>query len=47
MAKFMDFDLNKLTDDLYIPATKAFTEKGYTSKIDLTDKENPKLIAQK
>ncbi|QPQ29379.1 alkaline phosphatase [Lysinibacillus sp. JNUCC 51] len=47
MAKFMGFDLNKLTNDLYIPATKAFTEKGYTSKIDLTDKENPKFIAQK
>ncbi|MED3801639.1 alkaline phosphatase [Lysinibacillus xylanilyticus] len=47
MAKFMGFDLNKLTDDLYIPATKAFTEKGYTSKIDLADKENPKFIAQK
>jgi len=47
MAKFMGFDLNKLSDDLYIPATKAFTEKGYTSKIDLSDKENPKFIAQK
>lgn len=47
MAKFMGFDLKKLTDDLYIPATKAFTEKGYTSKIDLTNKENPKFIAQK
>ncbi|MGE7673507.1 alkaline phosphatase [Lysinibacillus sp. NPDC094403] len=47
MANFMGFDLNKLTDDLYIPATKAFTEKGYASKIDLTDKENPTFIAQK
>ncbi|MCL1702220.1 alkaline phosphatase [Lysinibacillus sp. Bpr_S20] len=47
MAKFMGFDLKKLTDDLYIPATKAFTEKGYTTKIDLTNKENPKFIAQK
>lgn len=47
MAQFMSFDLNKLTKDLYIPATKAFTEKGYTTKIDLSDKENPKFIAQK
>ncbi len=47
MAKFMGFDLKKLTDDLYLPATKAFTEKGYTTKIDLTNKENPKFIAQK
>ncbi|WP_068986827.1 alkaline phosphatase [Lysinibacillus xylanilyticus] len=47
MAQFMGFDLNKLTDDLYIPATKAFKDKGYTTKIDLADKENPKFIAQK
>lgn len=47
MAQSMSFDLNKLTKDLYIPATKAFTEKGYTTKIDRTDHENPKFIAQK
>ncbi|MDM5250112.1 alkaline phosphatase [Lysinibacillus sp. G4S2] len=47
MAQFMGFDLNKLTDDLYIPATKEFKEKGYTTKIDLADKENPKFIAKK
>lgn len=47
MAQFMSFDLNKLTKDLYIPATKAFTEKGYATKIDRTDHENPKFIAQK
>ncbi len=47
MAQFMGFDLNKLTEDLYIPATKAFTEKGFTTRIDLTDEENPKFIAQK
>ena len=47
MAKFMGFELDKLTDELYIPATKAFTEKGFTTKVDVTDKENPIFIAQK
>ncbi len=47
MARFMGFDLNTLTNDLYVPATKAFTEKGFTTKIDLSDKENPTFIAQK
>ncbi|MGG2107475.1 alkaline phosphatase [Lysinibacillus pakistanensis] len=47
MAKFMGFELNKLTAELYIPATKAFTEKGFTTKVDVTDKENPIFIAQK
>lgn len=47
MAKFMGFELNKLTDELFIPATKAFTEKGFTTKIDVADKENPTFIAQK
>ncbi|WP_369381507.1 alkaline phosphatase [Lysinibacillus fusiformis] len=47
MAQFMGFDLKSLTDDLYVPATKAFTEKGFTTKIDLSDKENPTFVAQK
>lgn len=47
MAKFMGFELDKLTDELYIPATKAFTEKGFTTKVDVADKENPTFIAQK
>lgn len=47
MAEFMGFDLATLTDELYVPATKALTEKGFTTKIDLTDKENPVFIAQK
>ncbi|MFJ7951314.1 alkaline phosphatase [Lysinibacillus sp. NPDC096418] len=47
MAKFMDFDLSQLTNDLYVPATKVLTEKGFTTKIDVTDKENPTFIAQK
>ncbi|MEK5233152.1 alkaline phosphatase [Lysinibacillus sp. FSL K6-0232] len=47
MAQFMDFDLNTLTNELYVPATKALTEKGFTTKIDLSDKENPVFVAQK
>lgn len=47
MAKFMGFELDKLTDELYIPATKVFTEKGFTTKVDVADKENPTFIAQK
>ncbi|MGE7114850.1 alkaline phosphatase [Lysinibacillus sp. NPDC047702] len=47
MAKFMGFELDKLTEELYIPATKAFTEKGFTTKVDVADKENPTFIAQK
>ncbi|MDD1369124.1 alkaline phosphatase, partial [Bacillus sp. MHSD17] len=37
MTKFMGFELDKLTDELYIPATKAFTEKGFTTKVDVAD----------
>ncbi|AVK83763.1 alkaline phosphatase [Lysinibacillus sp. B2A1] len=47
VAKFMGFELDKLTDELYIPATKVFTEKGFTTKVDVADKENPTFIAQK
>lgn len=47
MAKFMGFELDKLTNELYIPATKQFTEKGFTTKVDVADKENPTFIAQK
>ncbi|MGN4127247.1 alkaline phosphatase [Lysinibacillus sphaericus] len=47
MAQFMDFDLAKLTDNLYKPATKELTAKGFTTKIDLADTENPKFIAKK
>lgn len=47
MAKAMGFDLKQLTNDLYIPATKAFQEKGFSTRIDVSDKENPKFVAQK
>ena len=47
MAKFMDFNLDKLTKELYIPATNSLNAKGFKSTIDKTDVENPKLIAKK
>lgn len=47
MAKFMDFDLDKLTKDLYIPATHSLNTIGFKTTIDKTDAENPKLIAKK
>ena len=47
MAKFMDFDLDKLTKDLYVPATKSLTAKGFKTSINQTDAENPKLVAKK
>ena len=47
MAKFMDFDLDNLTKDLYVPATKSLHAKGFKTTIDKTDAENPKLIAKK
>lgn len=47
MAKFMDFDLDILTKDLYVPATNSLNAKGFKTTIDKTDAENPKLIAKK
>ena len=47
MAKFMDFDLAKLTNDLYVPATKSLNAKGFTTTIDVSDVENPIFIAKK
>ncbi|KOS71686.1 alkaline phosphatase [Lysinibacillus contaminans] len=47
MARFMDFDLGKLTNDLYVPATQSLNAKGFTTTIDVSDVENPKYIAKK
>lgn len=47
MAGFMGIDLAKLTNDLYVPATKSLTAKGFTTTIDVSDAENPKYIAKK
>ena len=47
MASFMGFDLNELTNELYINAEEALQAKGFTTTIDLTDKNNPVLVATK
>jgi len=47
MAKFMDFDLEKTSDELFVNATQAFEQKGYSTRIDITDANNPVFIAEK
>ncbi|WP_316571812.1 alkaline phosphatase [Neobacillus sp. YIM B06451] len=47
MAKFMGFDLKKTTDKLFVNARESFENKGYTTRIDVTDKNNPVFIAEK
>lgn len=47
MANFMGFDLKKLTKNLYINAKTAFEKKGYSTRIDITDPNNPVFIAKK
>lgn len=47
MAKFMDFDLEKTTDRLFVNAREAFENKGYKTRIDVTDANNPVFVAEK
>lgn len=47
MAKFMDFDLNELTKQLYTNAKDALEKKGFTTRIDVTDPNNPVFAAVK
>lgn len=47
MAQFMDFDLNKLTKELYTNGEQALKNKGYKATIDLSDAQNPVLVAEK
>ena len=47
MAEHLGFDLTKLTDKLFVNATEAFEQKGFTTRIDVTDAENPVFIAEK
>ena len=47
MANFMDFDLDNLSKELYVPATHALNTKGFKTTIDKTDVENPLFIAKK
>lgn len=47
MAQFMGFDLNKLSKQLYTNGQKALKKKGYKATIDVTDGQNPVLVAEK
>lgn len=47
MADFMDVDLAKVTNKLFINAEDALKAKGFTVTIDSSDAANPKLIAKK
>ncbi|TWT00552.1 alkaline phosphatase [Planomicrobium sp. CPCC 101079] len=47
MAEFMDFDLEKTSDKLFVNAKDAFEKKGYKTRIDVTDKNNPVFVAEK
>ncbi|MCP1145809.1 alkaline phosphatase [Lysinibacillus endophyticus] len=46
MATAMGFDLTDLTNKLFINATAEFEKLGYTTKIDLSDKNNPVFVAE-
>ncbi|MFC5602818.1 alkaline phosphatase [Sporosarcina koreensis] len=47
MASFLGFDLNEITDKLFVNAREAFEDKGYQTRIDVTDEHNPVFIAEK
>ena len=43
----MNFNLNKVTDSMYLNADQAFKKKGYSTRIDQTDKNNLVFVATK
>ncbi|WP_010093193.1 alkaline phosphatase [Ornithinibacillus scapharcae] len=47
MAKFLGFNLDKTTDKLFVNARESFERKGYKTRIDVTDENNPVFIAEK
>ena len=47
MAQFMDFDLGKLSKKLFVNAEEAFEKKGYSTRLDVADVNNPVFIAEK
>jgi alkaline phosphatase len=46
-AQLMGFDLEEITEKLFVDAETAFTRLGAAVSIDETDKKNPVLIAKK
>ncbi|MGG0409712.1 alkaline phosphatase [Peribacillus simplex] len=47
MAEFMGFDLQKLSNKLYMNAKDSFEKEGYSTRIDVTDPNNPVFVAKK
>ncbi|WP_246289120.1 alkaline phosphatase [Bacillus haikouensis] len=47
MAGFLGFELEQMTDMLFVNAQNEFERKGYKTKIDTTDVNNPVFIAEK
>jgi alkaline phosphatase len=47
IASFLGFDLNEVTDKLFVNARESFEKKGYQTRIDVTDEHNPIFIAEK
>lgn len=47
MASFMGINLEKTTDKLFVNAKKSFEQKGYKTRLDITDENNPVFIAEK
>lgn len=47
MAEFMHFDLDELSEELFVSAKESFEKKGYTTRIDDTDPNNAVFIAEK
>ena len=47
MAAHLGFDLNEVTEKLFVNAREAFEKKGYQTRIDVTDEYNPVFVAEK
>lgn len=46
MAQAMNFDLNKLTSNLFVNAQESFKKLGYETSIDKSDETNPIFVAE-
>ena len=46
MAKAMGFDLNQLSNKIFVNAEESFKKLGYTTSIDQTDSANPVFVAE-
>lgn len=47
MARVLDLDLDSVSQQLFVRAKQAFTAKGATYTLDLTDATNPKILVTK